>query len=215
MKKFQIFKSALLFFILMVYLFRIELLSGYAGLFHSSSYSKGADAVLILSGNYDTRVERAVELYKEGYAPKILFTTALHNGDKYHHVFKSKSDEVREVLDFERIKDYEILPSTKGGATSTFDEAYDLAEYVLKNGLKHVIIVTDDFHTARAIYAFKKVFKKLEMDIRLEIAGAKNNHFDENNWWLSELGLSMYILEPIKFFFYFFRTTNLEGIKES
>ena len=215
MKKFSVIKSTILVFILVIYLFHGEILSNYAKFFHSSDYTKGADAVLILSGNPATRVERAVELYQDGYAKKIMFTSAIHMGNKYHHIFKTQSDMVKEALDFDKIVDYEMVPSTKGGATSTFDEAYDLAQYVIKNNLKHIIIVTDDFHTARSIYAFNKIFDMLELNTKLEIAGAKNNSFNETNWWHSEVGLSMYILEPIKFMFYFFRTRNLEIIKES
>lgn len=209
------FKTIFLILILVVYLFRTELLSSYANIFNTSSYTKGADAILILSGNPSTRIEKAVELYKEGYAPKILLTTTIRDGDKYHHIIKSQMDIAKEALEYENIKDFVILPSSKNGATSTFDEAYDLANYVQKNNLKKVILVTDCYHTARSIYAFKKVFSKLDIKTQLEIAGAKNNDFNETNWWHSEAGITAYVLEPIKFFFYFFRTTNMQGIKES
>lgn len=208
-------KTVFLILILLVYIFRTELLTSYANIFHVSNHTKGADAILILSGNPSTRIEKAVDLYKNGYAPKILLTTAIRDGDKYHHIIKSQTDIAKEALEYENIKDFNILPSSKNGATSTFDEAYDLANYIKKNNLKKVILVTDYYHTARSIYAFKKVFSKLKIETKLEIAGAKNNNFNEGNWWHSEAGIIAYALEPIKFFFYFFRTTNIESIKES
>ena len=82
--------------------------------------------------------------------------------------------------------------------------------------MTHIIIVTDTFHTARALYAFKKVFKKVGMgEVKIEAAGASNNYFNESNWWYSESGLSTYVLESLKFFVYGFRSANLEIIKES
>ena len=48
---------------------------------------------------------------------------------------------------------FESVPSLRGGATSTFDEAHDLLAFCIKEKLKHLILVTDSFHTRRALYA--------------------------------------------------------------
>ena len=122
---------------------------------------------------------------------------------------------VEEALAYEKISDYTLVPSLKGGATSTFDEAYDIAQYAKDHHLNHIILVTDTFHTARALYAFKKVFWKQGLKVKLEAAGAENNLFNETNWWRSEIGLTHYILEPLKFLVYLFRSSNLEIIEES
>ena len=55
---------------------------------------------------------------------------------------------------------WEVIPSLSGGATSTFDEAEDALYYAGEKGWKRIIIVTDEFHTRRAHYAFKKIFKR-------------------------------------------------------
>jgi len=109
-----------------------------------------------------------------------------------------------------------IIPSTKGGATSTFDEAYDLLAFLKDHKMKHIILVTDSFHTARAHYAFTKVLKDLgKQKIKIEMAAAKNDIFSESNWWKSERGISAYILEPIKYLFYVFNSSNTTLVKES
>ncbi len=218
MKKLSCSNTLLLILLLLpgiLLLFHKPLLSGYATLFNASAYTKGADGILILAGNPETRVEKTVELYRQGYGKQILLTSARSQGNKYHHIFRSQIETVADVMAYEGIKDFTLVPSLKGGATSTFDEAYDMAKYAGDHNITHLIIVTDTFHTARALYAFKKVFSKLGVTVRLEAAGAGNNHFDESNWWRSESGLTSYFLEPLKFFVYLFRSSNLEGIEES
>lgn len=218
MKKLSFKKKVLLLFLALLVmggLFHKEILTGYASLFDASAYSKGADGILILSGNPETRVEKAVELYRQGYGGQILLTTTKSIGNKYHHIFKTQIQMVQEAIRYEGIDDFVLVPSLKGGATSTFDEAYDLAEYVRKHNLRHIILVTDTFHTARALYAFKKVFDNLQMDVKLEAAGASNNFFNKKNWWRTESGLVTYFFESLKFLVYCFRSSNLEIIEES
>ena len=108
---------------------------------------------------------------------------------------------------------FEEVPSLKNGATSTLDEAHDLLVFSNKEDLKHLIIVTDGFHTRRALYAFKKVFRG--SNIKLEVSAAKNDTFNEKNWWQSDVGISTYILEPIKFVVYIFTSQNVPFIKNN
>ena len=55
-----------------------------------------------------------------------------------------------------------IIPSKDDGATSTFDEAFDALSFAKENNWKRIIIVTDNFHTRRALHAFEKVFQEAE-----------------------------------------------------
>ena len=110
----------------------------------------------------------------------------------------------------------DIIPSIKGGATSTFDEAYDFAAFLQAHPMKHIILVTDAFHTARAHYAFTKVLKNQGFEnIKVEMAAACNDDFNESSWWRSEKGISAYILEPIKYLFYILNSSNATLVKES
>lgn len=82
--------------------------------------------------------------------------------------------------------------------------------------MKHIILVTDAFHTARAHYAFKKVLNAHGYkNIKIEMSAASNDNFNETNWWKSEIGISMYILEPIKYLFYIFNNSNTTLVKEN
>ena len=97
---------------------------------------------------------------------------------------------------------WETIPSLGEGATSTFDEAEDVLAYGKGKGWTRIIIVTDEFHTRRASYAFDKIFDG--SGIVVEVAGAPNEVFSDDDWWRSDWGISSYVLETIKFPVYFF-----------
>ena len=105
-----------------------------------------------------------------------------------------------------------MVPSRSGtGAVSTFDEAWDVLLFSQRNGYSRLIIVTDDFHTRRALYAFRKVFQG--SGIIIEAMGAPNAVFDAQNWWRSDAGLKAYLLEPMLFCVYLFTRANVEFLE--
>jgi len=203
MKQISIFIVTVVVFLL----FLPYLLSAYAELFSKEILFKDADAIVILSGNPKTRVNRAIELFKSRVSDKIYMTQTPKNA---HIIQKSM---VKKIMQAENINFF-VIPSLKGGATSTYDEAKDVALYAKKFDWKKIVIVTDEFHSARAYYAFKKVFNILESKTEIGIATAKNSVFNVNSWWRSDAGISAYILEALKFMVYFFKSSNVEFIEQ-
>lgn len=194
-----------------------DILTSYAKFFSVDNAKKGADSILILAGNSYPRTSKAMELLNDGYAKNILITTPKEESikDKYRDLFKfSDSQITKEILKRENIEPIRIK-SLKDGATSTFDEAYDLVNYLKTNPLKRVILVTDSFHSRRALYAFEKVFELNNIETKLEISSAQNEFFNEQNWYKTEEGLNAYISEFFKFIIYILNSTNLKGIEES
>ena len=101
---------------------------------------------------------------------------------------------------------WELLPSLSGGATSTFDEAEDALALSLEKKWNRIIIVTDEFHTRRAHYAFQKIFEG--SGVKVEVAGAPNELFSIEDWWKSDRGIMAYFGETIKFPVYFFSNSE-------
>lgn len=196
-------------------IFSSELLSSYAYAFRVDNATKGADCILILSGNARTRPDHAAKLIKEDYAPLLYHTDQKRWNSRHQKITAHPFEKARAILQTYNLEAV-IIPSTKGGATSTFDEAYDFVQFLHLHPMEHVILVTDAFHTARAYYAFRKILDLHGYkDIKLQMSAAPNTLFDESNWWQSERGVSSYILEPIKYLFYIFNTTNTSLVKES
>jgi len=170
---------------------------------------------LILSGNADTRPDRAAYLIQESYASKLYHTDQRADNKKHQDIIGHPFDKAQRILATYNLK-ADIIPSTKGGATSTFDEAHDFVVFLQKYPMDHIILVTDAFHTSRAHYAFKKILDINGLEnIKLEMSAASNNIFDESSWYKTEKGISAYILEPIKYLFYMFHTANTDLVTEN
>ena len=188
------------------------LLSSYASFFTVNNPSKGADAIVILSGEQKTRIPFGLKLHSEGYAPLILLTDEKKMNVEFAYLFPSNQNVAQAVKDKLQLDvQLETVPSLIGGATSTFDEAYDLRKFSEERGLKHLILLTDAYHTRRALHAFETAFKGSQ--IRLEMAAAPNDVFNENNWWTSDRGISAYVLESIKYPVYLLSSRNNSYIR--
>lgn len=195
-------------------LFSENILASYAGMFRIDNASKGADCILILSGNEQTRPDQAARLMQEGYSKKLYHTDQKQWNCKHKEILGDPFDKAQAILATYNLS-ADIIPSIKEGATSTFDEAYDLVAFLRAHPMKRIILVTDAFHTARAHYAFRKVLDQHNhKDLAIEMSAAPNDIFDENNWWKSEKGITAYILEPFKYLFYLFNTSNATTIQE-
>jgi len=207
-----IFVSLIIAAVLILSQFEV-LLKGYARFFTIDNATPGMEAtIVILSGGATTRIPRALELYTAGYGKRLLLTTARPTNSKIAQGFPTReqvAQKIAKILDIQA--KFETVPSLKGGATSTFDEAYDLLAFCNKENFRHIIIVTDSFHTRRAFLAFKKVFEG--SNIKVEVSAAPNEVYNEENWWLSDRGIANYILEPLKLAVYLFSNQNLFFIK--
>ena len=204
--------SIFIVFILLLSQYK-SILTGYARFFIVNDITIDSNAsILILSGGPFTRIPKALELYKKGYGKRLLLTTERPLNSKLAPLAFTNEQIAQRISNTLAIPaTFENVPSLKGGATSTFDEAHDLLVYCIKENIKHLIIVTDAFHTRRALYAFKKIFQG--SSIKIEAAAAFNEVHSEENWWRSDRGIAAYLLEPIKFAVYLLSDQNVSFVK--
>lgn len=185
-------------FLLAFYLAHPIILPGYARLFHKQNPTKNADAIICLSGGRTTRVGESLRLWNQGYSKKLFVTAEKPKNSEFAQLELGHLKFAQAVTKMMKLNaEWEILPSLTGGATSTFDEAEDALFYATKKKWKRIIIVTDEFHTRRAHYAFEKIFANSGIDV--EVAGTSNEVFSIDNWWTSDRGIMAYFGETIKF----------------
>ena len=189
-----------------------SILTAYAKFFNINNAKPGADALVVLSGGKFTRIPHALKLYEEGYATEILLTDEKKRSIRFAHLLP-KNEMIAQAMieELGLTAPFSIIQSQKGGATSTFDEAYDLLKLSEKKNYRHLIIVTDAFHSRRAYHAFQTVFE--ETEINIEMSAASNKIFNENNWWTSDKGISAYVLESIKYPIYLLSSRNATFIR--
>ena len=189
-----------------------SILTAYAKFFTFNNATPGADVIVVLSGGRDTRIPHALKLFEEGYAPEILLTDEKKKNIRFSHLFPTNEMIAQKFIEELKLQvPVSVIKSKKGGATSTFDEAYDLLNLSENKSYRHLILVTDAFHTRRAYHAFQTVFK--DTDIIIEMSAASNEIFNVNNWWTSDQGISAYVLESIKYPIYLLSSRNVTFIR--
>jgi uncharacterized SAM-binding protein YcdF (DUF218 family) len=222
MKKNFLFKIILfiVIFVILIYIFYEKILFSYANYLEVNTAQKEANGIIILAGRPETRVKHAINLLKNNFSEKIFITDPAKRVKEFDFILspREKTEKIFEYYDA-NISDIEVLKSTKNGATSTFDEAYDLVNYlktekILNKNLRF-IIVTDSFHSRRAIYAFNKVLElhNLQNNIKIEVSPVQSKSYTKTNWWKHEYGLLDYIPEGFKLIIYFLTSKNLESIE--
>ncbi len=166
---------------------------------------KKADAIVILSGDWELgRENKGAELYKEGYAGKIirilerenrgiaLLSKLLNSNLTQEEIYGRYFGEAGVP------KDALILGDEV--ATSTFDEIKAAREIILKNNFKSIILVTSDYHMRRALMTAKWLLTPRHISIYN--ATRYSDDFHPARWWLHEDDIRGVIMEYFSGFFY-------------
>ncbi len=195
-----------------LFLFHASILHQFANFFQVGNASKGADAIVCLSGGKITRVPHCLRLWKEGYSGKLFVTNEKAKNADFADLETGNLEFAEAVAKRMNLQaKWGVLPSRDEAASSTFDEAADALAYAKNEKWKRIIIVTDEFHTRRALLAFKKVFKGSSIEV--EVAGARNEVFNAKNWWKTDSGILAYLSESIKLPIYFLWSSEPEWVE--
>ena len=162
-----------------------------------------ADAILILAGSsvYVERTNRAVELYKQGIAPRIVLTddgekTGWSRQEKRNipYVEMARRNLIAQGVPADRIEIYKPVGS------GTIYEAQIIEETVRENGWQSILIVTSAYHTRRALETFENV---LADNVQIGIVAAPTGReISTFYWWLTAPGWNWVASEYVKSFYY-------------
>ncbi len=154
--------------------------------------SNKADLIIVLSGGEDSRIEKAVELYDQKVAPKILMCGGGRFMGDYYANFMGEFAHKLGVRRKNIIYEYDSL-STLENAKFSYPIVKDL-------NTKSVLLITSKYHTKRAY----KIFKKYFPDIEVFIIGSDDN-IDYNKWWKNHESMERILIELGKSIFYWFQ----------
>ena len=153
----------------------------------SNLYNK-ANAIVLLSGGDNARIQEAARLFNEGAAETIVLTQTYGTGSSATMV------ETRSQLVKAGVPSYKIQTAT-GTATSTFDEARQVADLAKRAGFSSVLVVTDPYHALRTRILFMQELRPTGVAVKVATPA---DHwytplswmFRKNGWWvtLSEIG---------------------------
>jgi uncharacterized SAM-binding protein YcdF (DUF218 family) len=80
-------------------------------------------------------------------------------------------------------------------ALSTDEEARAFVPELEKRGIRRLLIVTSDFHTARAHRVFRR---NIPSSIELRMVGAPDKYFRAHGWWHTREGRKTWFFETTK-----------------
>jgi uncharacterized SAM-binding protein YcdF (DUF218 family) len=146
---------------------------------------QAADAIIAVSGgNTMSRVKSAVELYKDGWGKKIIFSGAASDPDSPSNAVAMRDMAVGLGVPKGAIIVEETSANTRENAENT-------AKILKRHVVKGVILVTSQYHVRRVAWEFGRAAP--EVDSRAHPADDPSWHwwfFKPSGWWraIYELG---------------------------
>ncbi|MGD8374479.1 MAG: YdcF family protein [Candidatus Woesebacteria bacterium] len=114
----------------------------------STGECQAADAIVAISGgDTDARTQEAVKLYKQGWAPKLIFSGAAEDKKGSSNAAVMKRTAVSSGVPESAISIEEYGSDTAGNAAG-------VAKIVSDQGLESIILVTSPYHQRRAYMEF-------------------------------------------------------------
>jgi len=141
-----------------------------------------ADAVVVLGGDaWGMRLETAARLVRAGYAPVVLI---------------SGSPGAYEVNEADLAIPYivrqgypaEWFVALRNEAMSTREESFVLLRELRQRGVHRVILVTSEYHTARAARTFRDAERALGFRLEMRMVAAPDRYFQAASWWRNREG---------------------------
>ena len=161
-----------------------------------------ADFIFVLLGPVPDRALQAFDLYKAGYAGKIVFANEFQYGAEqltpYGITLENTSSVFKRTLIQlgVRPEDIEIFPQT---TASTQEEAIAFREYISKNAdYQQVLLVTSSYHSRRTTLIFEKAINKSNPDFKVISVPSRYTGFNAEKWWGNRDNAKMVVLEYVK-----------------
>lgn len=163
---------------------------------YSAAKDEPTEAIIALTGGRN-RIAEAVRLLNQGKAEK-LFISGVNKATDLKAIQKRQDLEIN--------TDREIALGTE--ATNTVENAIETKEWLEKNHIKSIRLVTSNYHIPRSIIEFKVHNPALKIIIH-PVYSEKV----DKKWWKSWHTFSLIFLEYNKFLYvYIFSNLQLRGI---
>jgi uncharacterized SAM-binding protein YcdF (DUF218 family) len=139
---------------------------------------KAADAIVVVSGG-DThaRTDMGIQLYKNGWAQKIIFSGAAQDPTGPSNAAVMEQHALDAGVPEEAI-------SIEGASRTTGENAQNTRKLLAQDSVKSIILVTSGYHQRRASIEFKKLADGV--DIKNHPVGDDRDW--SSVWWLTPRG---------------------------
>ena len=148
-----------------------------------------ADAIVAISGDTGARAESAIALWKQGYAPVLIFSGGSSDPESVASAELMKRAAVTAGVPLNAI-------IVEGSSATTEENAQRVAELMKSRGLVSAILVTSPYHQRRAAMLFEREFGRVALSFRNH--PADDPEWDPNLWWTADPSRSLTLLELAK-----------------
>jgi uncharacterized SAM-binding protein YcdF (DUF218 family) len=152
-----------------------------------------ADLIVVLAGDaYGKRLVFAADLVRQGYARGIVVS-----GPPYFDVHECDI-----AIQFAIRQGYpaEWFSPLPNSALSTKQEAVVVLDELHRKGAGSFLLVTSDYHTARAARIYRSTMRKRGGGPGMRVVAAPDRWFHAGDWWKSREGLKIAFMEWSKTF---------------
>jgi uncharacterized SAM-binding protein YcdF (DUF218 family) len=147
-----------------------------------------ADIAVVLAGDfYGNRVVRAAELVKQGYVPHVLVSGP-------HMLYGLYECDLEIPFAVKRGYPENWFIRSPNEAHSTREEAAAILADLRRRGVHRFLLVTSDYHTARAA----RIYRKAATDPDLRVVAAPDEYFRADGWWRDREGRKIFLVEWMK-----------------
>lgn len=168
-----------------------------------------ADAIFVLGGTMYERPLEAVDLYHEGWAPRMLVMRQVPD--------EGEDELVRRGISFQREIDLQVDVLIKAGVprsaieilppqNSTKDEADELRNQVAANHWTRVIVVTSKQHTRRARMVMNQ--RVTSTGGQVIVRASRYDKSDVDRWWRNRSTLRFTLFETQRLIAYWLGIAN-------
>lgn len=148
-----------------------------------------SDAIVILGDdNYEAdRANRAVEVLRQGWAPRIIAS------GRYLRPYASIAQlEQHDLL--QRGVPASAIVLLQHRADDTREEGEAIGQFISSHGWRRILVVTSNYHTRRARYILARV---LPAGTVLRVLSAPDVEYDPDAWWQTRLGTKKFFHETV------------------
>jgi uncharacterized SAM-binding protein YcdF (DUF218 family) len=148
-----------------------------------------ADTIVVISGDTGARANTAIALWKQGYAPLILFSGAAVDPASVSSAELMRREALRQGVP-------EKATLIEPASATTEENASEVAKLMVQRKLRSAILVTSPYHQRRADLLFTRSFRPAGLVVRNY--PARDPEWNPDLWWLREPLRSRTLVEIAK-----------------
>ena len=186
------FVLLLLLLAAVVYLARNVWLEALGGaLVHDEGAAQAEIAVVLAGDSWGYRLTKGAELVRQGYVPHVLVS----GPPAFYDVYEADA-----AIHFAMVRGYpaEWFVPLYHTAMSTREEATAVLDALQQRHIHSALLVTSDYHTARAGRIFRDAERRRGGGPNLRVVASRDRFFSAAGWWHHREGQKTAFMEWLK-----------------